>query len=741
MLRSPPFLLGFGFGLSALLPLVIPIARNLEYEYATLVAYASLFILPAVSLVARRDRRTSLWMWILTGSLIPLVLIAPALIAYRTGLCLCAERDFYFWSLIQTFPHLILASACFGIGLRLRQAGVARRFCVYMGLLVFFLLFLHLGWSLWMNPQKRTTHLLAGFIHGAIYDNWIPVDAGILWTRATHAWIACSLLASAVLWTRKRYLVLSLLPLLGAYETAKRAAPFPSQALGLDALMSLMPEKRKEDRFTLHHKAFESADERWMLDEIFAAAQFHVHDLAEQLQVYDTHVHIFVYPSREAKKLWFGGDGTDITDVVTPSIHINLEAWPHGTLRHELVHALTSSFAFRGLGFHPNLAFTEGLAVALAPHEEEMSLHAGAANLVSSGRLPDLRGLFSPLFWRESGRRAYTVAGSILKFLIDHYGVGRVKQLYAGDSWQSVFDTEADRILADWRNFLEAQYPPTATSIKAEALFRYPGILEDRCPHSKALLAKSGDDALLRFRQPQNWVAERDYWPWRMRLESDPSVRLAYLRSQVQALWANFDREKAIRLAQEILSVQHRPPKTIEDVELFLLHNDILVGMDQLEEAKTALMAFRQILEGYDIGDHLVRQIWARTLLMQEPAERAGPWLKLLTGIRSEVPSWSRQDRSWIIRYLYLRNHRFTGQQQPLLEFFAKLEPPKELPQTFAVEWYRSLGMQWMQRSYFREAGDAFLAAASLAPEGKREALTLYAIEAQKRGENSRTHE
>src|SRR5690606_33355072 len=116
----------------------------------------------------------------------------------------------------------------------------------------------------------------------------------------------------------------------------------------------------------------------------------------------------------------------------TPSIHITADAWPHPTLRHELVHALASGFGYHGLGFHPNMAFTEGLAEALAPREQMISVHEGAASLIESGRLPAIEKLFSPAFWRESGGRAYTVAGSFIRHLIETRGMAEVKNLYAG---------------------------------------------------------------------------------------------------------------------------------------------------------------------------------------------------------------------------------------------------------------------------------------------------------------------
>src|SRR5262249_264444 len=96
-------------------------------------------------------------------------------------------------------------------------------------------------------------------------------------------------------------------------------------------------------------------------------AQFHVNELRKLWGAAGQNgpqVEMYVCQWDDGKKVWFGGGSTDVTDVYTPTVHITGEAWPPPTLRHELVHALASGVAYHGLGFHPNMAFTEGLAVA-----------------------------------------------------------------------------------------------------------------------------------------------------------------------------------------------------------------------------------------------------------------------------------------------------------------------------------------------------------------------------------------
>src|SRR5690606_30180103 len=128
------------------------------------------------------------------------------------------------------------------------------------------------------------------------------------------------------------------------------------------------------------------------------------------------HIWIYVYADGRLKKTLFGAGETDVTDVYTPTVHITAESFPHSTLRHELVHALLSSHAPFGLGFHPNIAITEGFAEALAPRIRTLDLDVASAALISTGKLKNMENLFSPLFWLESGERSYTAAGSFLRY-------------------------------------------------------------------------------------------------------------------------------------------------------------------------------------------------------------------------------------------------------------------------------------------------------------------------------------
>ncbi len=384
---------------------------------------------------------------------------------------------------------------------------------------------------------------------------------------------------------------------------------------------------------------------------------------------------------------------------------------------------MASPFAFHGLGFHPNMAFTEGLAVALAPSEEDISLHRGAATLLKEQKIDPLN-LFSPLFWSESGGRAYTVAGSLIKYLMDHYGLEKVKELYSGATWQETFGQETSPILKEWMAFLKKNYTDDKADFAAEQLYRYPGLLGDLCPHSKADLSNTSKSVYIALRQPRGWDENKDYWPWRVALDHSAGARLQLLR------WEYFHEGPSDGLLTRIQGEFPGPIKAMEDVEARSLTFDTLMGLGRNQEARALIAQLLKDLESYSIGDANLRQLWSRKMLVDLPGDEAKIWLQLLAGKNAVAPQGDLAKQPWLLDYLFLRNHKFTEDDSELLDQLTLREVPKDIPATFAVEWWKFLGSRRFELKDYEAAAQSLQNAAELAPEGSRDALLLAADEA-----------
>lgn len=760
--------------LTGAVPLLFDVGANLEYEYALLASYCALILIPAVAfLLPDRylPRQASgaygifsvplevFWIFLLS----PLVGLAAGAFMFITNNCPCSPTGFGFWMAVLWYPAWILAHTIFHAVLRGRVHGVRRRKMVLAITLSYGALLLVVGLTLWNQPQKRIVHLLAGFLHGPIYDDWIGFDGGLLLARAAHACLAAGLLF--VVWYRgQTALACAAIVFLGGWlGLSGLSGNYPSTHNHKRDLDRLLSSKIEGEGFTLHYRKVDKplvstvaagqempdneaanvpdADEddakhAQSILKVFRDTEFHIQELSALLgEPKLPHVEVYVYPNDDKKKLWFGGGATDVTDVRTPSIHITADAWPHPTLRHELVHALMSDIAFYGLGFHPNIAFTEGLAVALAPMQQTLTLDEGAGALLDTDKLPNVEKLFSASFWQVASSRAYTVAGSMLQFIHEKYGIKALKDLYAGKSWQAALGADQKTVLQAWQAHVRVATDKERLAPYTEALFRHPGILQDICPHGKADYRRHRDESVfVRMRQPIGWDPEANYLNWLQNLApKDQAVRLRIWKKEIRRIAMDrFATAGRILTWRETLQrAMQVPPKTLEDVEMAVLESDLARLMGDRDASISALLTLKNEMTKRYFGEGLKRDIEARLKVEQVTSGTiALEWRKYLAGWRKNLPDTSLTG-SWITSYLIARNAREANLSQTDLMALVAQVPDASLPATFHSEWYRVLAGRMMRQGNYAAASGAYDLAAKAALPGSRDLFAEHARRAR----------
>ncbi len=266
-----------------------------------------------------------------------------------------------------------------------------------------------------------------------------------------------------------------------------------------------------DSRFQLFYSAQTAQASPKRLAAFIKELKFHTKDLHEQLGFFPKTL-VYLYDSPQQKKILFGGGSTDVADIYTPSIHITLDGFPHASLRHELVHAALSREGFFGLGFHPNILLTEGVAVALAPTEMSDTVDATVGRLIREKKKVEISALFSPLFWLESGPRAYAIAGSFFSFLIDKFGLNKMVLYYNGASFKEVYKVSPERLEEEWKKQVLKKVASEQTSLDTKRLVLSASLFEDECPHTKTDYTKPRDDGpYLRLRQPLGWSPEESF--------------------------------------------------------------------------------------------------------------------------------------------------------------------------------------------------------------------------------------
>ena len=357
-------------------------------------------------------------------------------------------------------------------------------------------------------------------------------------------------------------------------------------------------------------------------------------------------------------------------------------------------------------GFHPNMALTEGLAEALAPTRRSLDLDTSSGYLIAKNKVGSIADLFSPLFWKESGSRAYTIAGSLMLYLIKNYDLSTVKRLYMGESLESVFPNKHKLIIETWKDMVLSKYNSSKSDIEAEALYRSPGVLRDICPHTKALLYSKHKSFWQTIRQPSDWNY-KDYWLWRTSI--NPNDRYAKYKVQSKEILSKLKKNETIDLAK--LSESYKlPPKNTEDIELAMLHFDSLVKLDNPEDSSKLIRQLKELSQQLELSQSLTRSIWARYLLKDKKQ-----WLGYLAGL-SSLP---KKAESWLENYLIFRNKKDEA------HLSTKFIPDEALASSFIEQWHLLRASYYFKRKQYTLASQEYAKAIPAAREGDRSYLQL----------------
>jgi hypothetical protein len=502
----------------------LPLADHVGYELSELTALlVGLFGgIPGIS--ASRTSKPAIALR-RAASFLLLSLLLPLAIVLLNGLRRPAcdplsGLPLYF---LLTVPSALLAASV-GVlcgGISPRRAG-ALYALVFLATLTISL------WPIARGPQVFAFHHLGGMYPGPIYDEQIQVSPALLFFRA--ATLLYALACAGVALRSARGFMLALICGIPALVISARSTALHFRA-GASQLDAELGGRLETEHLVLHFPREKTALERTLLEKdaeasVRAVLQFlGAPGPAQKIDVY-------LYRSAAEKRTLIGAADTSFTKPWLRQIHTNDAAAPHPILRHELVHALAASIAHGpwgvpgGLyGLLPEMALIEGFAVAGDWPPGEFTVHEDARALLDLKLLPDLSSLFATgRFYGESGPRAYTAAGSFVRWLWETHGPAGLRAIYAGEKPLQA-GTEAQQYLA----FLGSLKEPSRAIALASQRFSAKAITRKTCAHEVAGLEQQARDA----RDPATAAA---LWAKCTNLEpDDPAILLQLRRSQLAA--------------------------------------------------------------------------------------------------------------------------------------------------------------------------------------------------------------
>jgi tetratricopeptide (TPR) repeat protein len=367
------------------------------------------------------------------------------------------------------------------------------------------------GWSLaraYTAPPIFAFDPFGGYFPGSLYDEEVAISGTVLGARALHLGFALAALTVLAPFLDGHTLGLRWRAARG--RTALKALALvaggaAALALHLEPRLGLAPDAASIARAlggrreTAHLVLLYSPSGPWARDIDLHAedAEFRWHELADFFGVTPSgKITCYLFADAAEKRRHTGAGHTQVAKPWRREIYLQHDSWPHGVIKHELAHVFAGEFgdpllhvARRGLVIDAGLI--EGVAVAAEDRAEHLTLDQSVQVMRRADLEPPLAQVLGPGFYAFSASRAYTLAGSFVRFLIEAHGIERFRALYRnGGDYVAAYGRPLGELGAEWSRRIDATTVSEADHQQALERLRRPGILHKVCAHELALRAE-----------------------------------------------------------------------------------------------------------------------------------------------------------------------------------------------------------------------------------------------------------
>ncbi len=402
---------------------------------------------------------------------------------------------------------------------------------------------------------------------------------------------------------------------------------------------------------------------------------------------------LFLYPDADSKRTWMGAERVDMAKPWLRQVHMVMPEYGASVLTHELAHVYASAFGPQPFGVPlrhgvlPDAVLIEGVAVAAEwPVRAGLDPHQWARAMRQLGLAPDLRELLSPVgFFGQSSDRAYTLAGSWLRWLAETRGMAVVRRLYATADVQAATGQPFDTLAKDWGSFVDDPrlHPLTADDLeRAKARFERPGLFQQPCALE---VGRCGDRAVRWWRTGQDAQAETTWRSLVAHVQAasggppDPELQLAWAVS-MQRIGRG---DAALQMLEGLLALPEASTATVgpalnrlQRAQVWIELGDLLAQQGRVADARAAWLRAARL----PIVEAMLRTLEVKRALTATPAGvRAvqrllaagappGPSEPVIDALHLELPDDA------VATYLWARLHFLRDPQSGAVQALAHLQ-------------------------------------------------------------------
>ncbi len=467
-----------------LLLISLPLTNVFGYEFSAINAIAISFlsgIYILSSFRAKTDNSNPNLVALLTN--LSILLVVPFVVSiinsFFTGFC--SFSDGFLFYVVITVPSIIIGGA-----LGIVATAIDQKFRWMIFILIFITLLLIAFFEIYFNPQVYLYNPVFGYFPGTIYDEGLSVDLKLFSYRLLNTifFFAVFVLIhntikrkrrKAVVWRRISF---SLLVALIFYFCI---SPVWGYSTTFSKLQKELPVKVETEHFIINA---DNGIDKSTLKFIAINQEYFYKKLSALLdESFDEKINSFIFKSSLQKKELFGSGNADVAKPWQNSVYVSMDSW-ESSLEHEIAHCFAGKFGWGifkvAAGFNP--ALIEGVAEACDGFYDEMNIHFLASIAYKNNFKTNISNLFSGFsFFGNVSGLSYIYSGSFVKYLIEKFGVHKVKQYHRTNEFKASFDVEINEVENEYFQFL-TDFTKDNWQAKANYYFGRQSLVQKICP-------------------------------------------------------------------------------------------------------------------------------------------------------------------------------------------------------------------------------------------------------------------
>ena len=470
----------------------IPLFNLLGYEFSVAIALLASFASAHLGAVhARASSDPDVARAVVRATLAHMVLLLPPLVVVSLNALRVRNCDYLdglaFYALLPCGSVLCATAAGVLAALFIRRPRIATAaaLAVVLGSIAVGVL------RLYLDPPVYAYDPFVGYFPGALYDEDVTVTPALLWYRLMNVAVIAALLLLVAQRPIRAFVALAVSvtlywqgPRLGFRNTA-------------DGIASALGGRHETGHFVIFFRDDGRARD---LPAIARDHEFRYAQLEAALGTRPRRkVRSYLFPSAAEKRRLLGAGRTFVAKPWLGEMYLQEGEPPQPALKHELAHIFGAELATGPLGVPRtlDLGLIEGLAVALDwPSEEGLDPHGQVQVLRQARLLPPIDTVLGAGFLGHAPARAYTIAGSFVRHLLDRHGRAPLRRAYASGNVATSYGRTLWALEAEWHKTIDAVSVDELDRAALAERFLRPAIWRKTCAHEIATLSQKADALL-----------------------------------------------------------------------------------------------------------------------------------------------------------------------------------------------------------------------------------------------------